>query len=68
MKPDVEAYDRIAKADGSMCITNAAKHLQINLSCCSKPCLRSIGFTSALVEKVGLDIKIRFNRDVLSIR
>ncbi|MEK9497057.1 phage antirepressor KilAC domain-containing protein [Photorhabdus sp. P32] len=30
MKPDVEAYDRIAKkAEGSMCITNAAKHLQI---------------------------------------
>lgn len=29
MRPDVEAYDRIAKADGSMCITNAAKHLQI---------------------------------------
>lgn len=29
MKPDVEALDRIAKADGSMCITNAAKHLQV---------------------------------------
>lgn len=29
MKPDVEALERIAKADGSMCITNAAKHLQI---------------------------------------
>lgn len=29
MKPDVEAFDRIAKADGSMCITNAAKHLQV---------------------------------------
>lgn len=29
MKPDVEAFDRIAKANGSMCITNAAKHLQV---------------------------------------
>ncbi|WP_338515726.1 phage antirepressor KilAC domain-containing protein [Erwinia aphidicola] len=29
MKPDVEAFDRIAKSDGSMCITNAAKHLQV---------------------------------------
>lgn len=29
MKPDVEAFERIAKADGSMCITNAAKHLQV---------------------------------------
>lgn len=29
MKPDVEALDRIAKADGSMCVTNAAKHLQV---------------------------------------
>lgn len=29
MKPDVEALDRIAKANGSMCITNAAKHLQV---------------------------------------
>ncbi|MGP4141004.1 phage antirepressor KilAC domain-containing protein [Sodalis praecaptivus] len=29
MKPDVEALDRIAKAEGSMCITNAAKHLQV---------------------------------------
>lgn len=29
MQPDVEALDRIAKADGSMCITNAAKHLQV---------------------------------------
>lgn len=29
MMPDVEALDRIAKADGSMCITNAAKHLQV---------------------------------------
>lgn len=29
MKPDVDALERIAKADGSMCITNAAKHLQV---------------------------------------
>lgn len=29
MKPDVEALARIAKADGSMCITDAAKHLQV---------------------------------------
>ncbi|MEI7261338.1 phage antirepressor KilAC domain-containing protein [Pectobacterium carotovorum] len=30
MRPDVEAFDRIAtKADGSMCITDAAKHLQV---------------------------------------
>lgn len=29
MQPDVEAFDRIAKSDGSMCITNAAKHLQV---------------------------------------
>lgn len=29
MKPDVEALDRIAKAHGSMCITDAAKHLQV---------------------------------------
>ncbi|MBA5202184.1 phage antirepressor KilAC domain-containing protein [Pectobacterium aroidearum] len=29
MKPDVEALGRIAKADGSMCITDAAKHLQV---------------------------------------
>ena len=29
MKPDVEALERIAKADGSRCITNAAKHLQV---------------------------------------
>lgn len=29
MKPDVEALDRIAKADGSMCVTSAAKHLQV---------------------------------------
>lgn len=29
LKPDAEAFTRIAKADGSMCITNAAKHLQI---------------------------------------
>ncbi|WP_312358846.1 phage antirepressor KilAC domain-containing protein [Mixta calida] len=29
MKPDVEALDRIAKSDGSMCITSAAKHLQV---------------------------------------
>lgn len=29
MKPDVEAFDRIAKADGSMCVTAAAKHLQV---------------------------------------
>ncbi|MDH1086325.1 phage antirepressor KilAC domain-containing protein [Pantoea brenneri] len=29
MKPDVDALDRIAKAHGSMCITNAAKHLQV---------------------------------------
>ncbi|WP_440493136.1 phage antirepressor KilAC domain-containing protein [Serratia sarumanii] len=30
MKPSVEAFNRIAtKSDGSMCITNAAKHLQV---------------------------------------
>ncbi|WP_241798262.1 phage antirepressor KilAC domain-containing protein [Pantoea dispersa] len=29
MKPDVEALDRIAKAHGSMCITDTAKHLQV---------------------------------------
>lgn len=29
MTPDVEAFERIAKADGSMCITDAAKHLQV---------------------------------------
>lgn len=29
MKPDVEALERIAKADGSMCVTDAAKHLQV---------------------------------------
>lgn len=29
MLPDVEALDRIAKAEGSMCITNAAKILQV---------------------------------------
>ncbi|PWC10656.1 DNA-binding protein [Brenneria roseae subsp. americana] len=29
MRPDVEALERIAKADGSMCITAAAKHLQV---------------------------------------
>lgn len=30
MRPDVEAYERIAtKAEGSMCMTNAAKHLQV---------------------------------------
>lgn len=36
MKPDVEALDRIAKADGSMCITNAAKHLQVQPKCIFK--------------------------------
>ncbi|MFM4996044.1 phage antirepressor KilAC domain-containing protein [Aeromonas sanarellii] len=29
MQTDVEALERIAKADGSMCITDAAKHLQV---------------------------------------
>ncbi|HEC2064219.1 TPA: phage antirepressor KilAC domain-containing protein [Klebsiella oxytoca] len=29
MLPDVEALDRIAKAEGSMCVTNAAKILQV---------------------------------------
>ncbi|PKB91061.1 hypothetical protein A8A01_03040 [Ewingella americana] len=29
MQPDVDALERIAKADGTMCITNAAKHLQV---------------------------------------
>jgi phage antirepressor YoqD-like protein len=29
MAPTVEAYDRLAKADGSMCLTDAAKALQI---------------------------------------
>ncbi|HGN8990041.1 phage antirepressor KilAC domain-containing protein [Klebsiella michiganensis] len=29
MKPDVQALERIAKADGSMCITDTAKHLQV---------------------------------------
>jgi phage antirepressor YoqD-like protein len=29
MQPTVEAYDRIAKADGSLCLTDAAKALQI---------------------------------------
>lgn len=29
MQPDVEALERIAKAEGSMCITSAAKHLQV---------------------------------------
>lgn len=28
MKPEVEAYERLAKSDGAMCITDAAKHLQ----------------------------------------
>lgn len=29
MQPDVEALDRIAKSDGSLCITDAAKTLQV---------------------------------------
>ncbi|CDG20007.1 conserved protein of unknown function [Xenorhabdus poinarii G6] len=29
MKPDVAALERIAKSDGSMCVTDAAKHLQV---------------------------------------
>jgi phage antirepressor YoqD-like protein len=29
MQPSVEAYDRIAKADGSLCLTDAAKTLQM---------------------------------------
>ncbi|MCC8364907.1 phage regulatory protein/antirepressor Ant [Xenorhabdus sp. PB61.4] len=29
MTPDVKAFERIAKSNGSMCITDAAKHLQI---------------------------------------
>ncbi|WET17004.1 phage antirepressor KilAC domain-containing protein [Yersinia intermedia] len=29
MQPDIDALERIAKADGTMCITNAAKHLQV---------------------------------------
>lgn len=29
MKPDVEAYSRIAKSDGGVCITDAAKALQV---------------------------------------
>lgn len=29
MRPDVEAFNRIAKADGSLCVTNAAKDLQV---------------------------------------
>ncbi|WP_162626370.1 phage antirepressor KilAC domain-containing protein [Aeromonas salmonicida] len=29
MQSDVDALERIAKADGSMCITDAAKHLQV---------------------------------------
>jgi phage regulator Rha-like protein/phage antirepressor YoqD-like protein len=29
MQPDVDALERIAKADGTMCITNAAKQLQV---------------------------------------
>ena len=29
MQPTVEAYDRIAKADGSLCLTDAAKALQM---------------------------------------
>lgn len=30
MKPDVDALTRIAKAEGSLCVTDAAKQLQIN--------------------------------------
>lgn len=29
MQPDVDALERIAKSDGTMCITNAAKYLQV---------------------------------------
>ena len=29
MQPTVQAFDRIAKADGSLCITDAAKNLQV---------------------------------------
>ncbi|WP_334473907.1 phage antirepressor KilAC domain-containing protein [Arsenophonus sp. PmNCSU2021_1] len=29
MKPDVAALERIAKSDGAMCVTDAAKQLQI---------------------------------------
>nr|WP_269135623.1 phage regulatory protein/antirepressor Ant [Xenorhabdus bovienii] len=29
MKPDVQALERIAKSDGSMCVTDAAKQLQV---------------------------------------
>lgn len=30
MQPDIDAFSRIAKADGSLCITDAAKALQVN--------------------------------------
>ncbi|MEX9843299.1 phage antirepressor KilAC domain-containing protein [Providencia rettgeri] len=30
MKPDVDALTRIAKAEGSLCVTDAAKQLQVN--------------------------------------
>ncbi|ENR0028939.1 phage antirepressor KilAC domain-containing protein [Yersinia enterocolitica] len=36
MTPDVEALERIAKSDGTMCITNAAKHLQVQPKCLFK--------------------------------
>lgn len=37
MRPDVEAFDRIAtKSEGSMCITDAAKHLQLQPKHCFK--------------------------------
>lgn len=29
MRPDVEAFERISKAEGCMCITDAAKHLKV---------------------------------------
>ncbi|MDR5613452.1 phage antirepressor KilAC domain-containing protein [Arsenophonus sp.] len=29
MKPDVAALERIAKSDGAMCVTDAAKQLQL---------------------------------------
>jgi len=40
MAPKVEALDRIATVEGSLCVTDAAKSLQVRLKTTTDPSVR----------------------------
>ena len=64
MQPTMEAFARIARAEGSMCLTDAAKALQQEPHKFNKWLHMNDWITNVMAANIGLLIKRKLKRDI----